>query len=1182
VKPYYLLIMTLLLTTFKLTFAQDTEPPDIISTCVFIDDPLLDALPASGSVHILWIVCTVDSGAIDSNISTSGQYWCNPDSVRIYLPSTYTMPYWKDIVLDPNNQASLSRYFEDVSGGDLVVTGDVVGWNDSTVFKCDPDPTKLPTMPEHGCFGSNTGGSAYFRNIMQKVDSVVDFNDYDLNDDGVVDYVIFNLYGLCEDPWICKGGGVNMLATTYTSRDSLNGSPVRVTNGHSQWTGSDEYAHPGDLLSSLNPAVGVAAHEMGHKFSPRADRVDHWAPTPFGEEHWAFGGYDVMAGSAGFPRIDGNGHHRTGPASPYNPESRVRIGWTEPVVVDRPFSEVEIGNYTGTNELLYIPAYVNSNAASDQSFYIELSTRQSYWESTWPSQGFLVWHVDPTVNNMNHRRHKTLDLEAASGLFDWDLHRGYLCYRGNYVLHDCGVNTLVENSVSGLDSFDIPAAWGGDSTSSYWMYGGCTAHVGRGVGSPAQYFTSGSTFSYNTNPSSAAYNDTLQNRVTMGHFEVIEVDSLNHSGAFTAWSRHWQGTVVDDVTWLDSIVVDNNLTLSSASELTILPGTKIVVDANASITINGSLIAEGTSGSPIIFRAKDAGERWNGLTINGGSVDMDYVNFRDFKDHGLYVESPDAVSISNVDLNCSGLKYQGIGLRLWNSPTVTQSVSNLTVHSVPADSQIAGMYLYNCKVNFSGVTIEDCDWINSYIKKITGNFRGCTFQDRTEYYGVLFGSTPNVPNFRCCDFANLAPPTGNWPTTIYCYAGTSPSFGGEGDTGGSGVSNVITDESDYLMIMRGSLALPVVDSDPPQPPYVGTSNGGKNNWKNLQTGGKYFQWVDPGTTTYPCTEQWWANGVDSTMFTPSTPARWDFDPEASVEWGLCGGGEGGGIEDSYNGGEIARNNGDNLDDNEYDDILKTAFVFEADEDYAAAQELFRYVAENSPDTYQRWTALSHVVVCEAFIGTGQSWVPDLLTDLIEGESSYEAHVQGERLRVSFYQNREEYENAIEYCVDLLNSGLTYEDSIHVAMDLMGLQMSAEVGGGSLDGMSATQLIPVELKAQNDSEALQIERSLFALLNSGHEGEQDSKSLPDEFKLHDAYPNPFNSNTTITFEIPVTTNGSLKIFNIRGQLVETLMSGTLTAGYHSINYNAENLSTGLYFYRLEWGDHSVTKKMLLLR
>jgi tetratricopeptide (TPR) repeat protein len=628
--------------------------------------------------------------------------------------------------------------------------------------------------------------------------------------------------------------------------------------------------------------------------------------------------------------------------------------------------------------------------------------------------------------------------------------------------------------------------------------------------------------------------------------------------------------------------LESGLIVPDSVTLTLDPGVHITMGPNAYILVNGSLVANGTANDIIQIEAADTGERWNGLTINGGSVDMDYVNFRDFKDHGLYVESPDAVSISNVDLNCSGLKYQGIGLRLWNSPTVTQSVSNLTVHSVPADSQIAGMYLYNCKVNFSGVTIEDCDWINSYIKKITGNFRGCTFQDRTEYYGVLFGSTPNVPNFRCCDFANLAPPTGNWPTTIYCYAGTSPSFGGEGDTGGSGVSNVITDESDYLMIMRGSLALPVVDSDPPQPPYVGTSNGGKNNWKNLQTGGKYFQWVDPGTTTYPCTEQWWANGVDSTMFTPSTPARWDFDPEASVEWGLCGGGEGGGIEDSYNGGEIARNNGDNLDDNEYDDILKTAFVFEADEDYAAAQELFRYVAENSPDTYQRWTALSHVVVCEAFIGTGQSWVPDLLTDLIEGESSYEAHVQGERLRVSFYQNREEYENAIEYCVDLLNSGLTYEDSIHVAMDLMGLQMSAEVGGGSLDGMSATQLIPVELKAQNDSEALQIERSLFALLNSGHEGEQDSKSLPDEFKLHDAYPNPFNSNTTITFEIPVTTNGSLKIFNIRGQLVETLMSGTLTAGYHSINYNAENLSTGLYFYRLEWGDHSVTKKMLLLR
>lgn len=752
---------------------------------------------------------------------------------------------------------------------------------------------------------------------------------------------------------------------------------------------------------------------------------------------------------------------------------------------------------------------------------------------------------------------------------------------------DVAVRTDTANARSGFDSLDFRYTIRDDTNS--FMF--ATEAGYNGWGGVGQFFTSGDGMDDYSNPtssfrinSSPLYPRSLKTGIALRNIR----ESIDHEFTVDLIVNAWQGTMTQPHTWFDSVYVKSNLVVASTAELTIEPGTTVWVDSGATLTINGTLTALGTSGSPITFRAKDTGERWNGLTINGGSVEMDYVTIQDFKDHGLYTEGPVApVSIEHTTLNCSKLKYQGIGLRLWNSPTVTQTVKNTTVYNVPADSQIAGMYLYNCKVSFDGVTIEDCDHINSFIKKITGSIRNSTFKDRTEYYAVLFSATPNTPNFRCNTFLDLAPTAGLWPSTIFCGTGTSPSFGGEGDTGGDGVSNVITDSSAYLLTMQGTLALPVVDSDPPVPPQYGSSNGGKNNWKNLQANGKYFQWQSPGTTTYPCTDQWWADGVDTTMFTPSVAARWDFDPYSTTEWGLCGGGSGGGGGSSIGDGPLARGEDDRLDDNEFDPILADALAFEEAEDYAAAQELFRFVAENSSESTQRWLALTHVVVCESFTLGGAAWFGGVLDDMIALENSYESRVLGERLRTSLYQNRNEYDDAIMTCAALLSSGLTYEDSIYVAMDLVGLQLGAGEGGGSLDGMSATELIPTALRASDDSEALRIERDLFAQLNPAVDESRETSSVPTEFSLAQNYPNPFNPTTQIEYDLPEAVRVTLKVFNTLGQEVAVVHDALMPAGHHVTTWDGKSsagadVATGLYIYQLKAGSFQDAKKMMLLR
>lgn len=88
--------------------------------------------------------------------------------------------------------------------------------------------------------------------------------------------------------------------------------------------------------------------------------------------------------------------------------------------------------------------------------------------------------------------------------------------------------------------------------------------------------------------------------------------------------------------------------------------------------------------------------------------------------------------------------------------------------------------------------------------------------------------------------------------------------------------------------------------------------------------------------------------------------------------------------------------------------------------------------------------------------------------------------------------------------------------------------------------------------------------------------------PLSFMLEQNYPNPFNPSTTIRFTIPASGFSSLKVFNQLGKETTTLVHKELSSGSHSFHWNAENFPNGIYFYRLNSGTRSETKKMLLLK
>ncbi len=92
----------------------------------------------------------------------------------------------------------------------------------------------------------------------------------------------------------------------------------------------------------------------------------------------------------------------------------------------------------------------------------------------------------------------------------------------------------------------------------------------------------------------------------------------------------------------------------------------------------------------------------------------------------------------------------------------------------------------------------------------------------------------------------------------------------------------------------------------------------------------------------------------------------------------------------------------------------------------------------------------------------------------------------------------------------------------------------------------------------------------------------SENPPSKFELMQNYPNPFNPSTTIKYQIPSNSMVTIKIYNVLGQEVKTLVNQMKNPGNYEVQFNANNLASGTYIYRLQAGPLVQVKKMLLLK
>ena len=110
-------------------------------------------------------------------------------------------------------------------------------------------------------------------------------------------------------------------------------------------------------------------------------------------------------------------------------------------------------------------------------------------------------------------------------------------------------------------------------------------------------------------------------------------------------------------------------------------------------------------------------------------------------------------------------------------------------------------------------------------------------------------------------------------------------------------------------------------------------------------------------------------------------------------------------------------------------------------------------------------------------------------------------------------------------------------------------------------------------------------TIESIIVSDIEGNAISASsviVPSTYALESAYPNPFNPVTTLNFSLPESQEVILQVYNLQGKVIETLINDNMEAGYHTLQWNADNHASGVYFVKMVAGEFVNTQKLMLVK
>lgn len=625
------------------------------------------------------------------------------------------------------------------------------------------------------------------------------------------------------------------------------------------------------------------------------------------------------------------------------------------------------------------------------------------------------------------------------------------------------------------------------------------------------------------------------NHMKPGEFVVLWTDS--HVGNPDAYVSRADiemrvgGSISHNSILSGRVFVESNLTVASGSTLTIMPGTTIKIADGMQIRVDGSLIAIGTENDPIIFQPI-IGHQWTGISLrNASSSVISFCNI-------LGAQSGIGISPANPP---TSVQYPNISHSL-----IRDCVVGINVFGGPADAD------QHRRISFN--MIEKC-YLGIYINQ-GGAACAPLFEDNLVRESGLRGIwvTGSKPVF----YRNTIETSVG--EGVYCDAAGNAEFGRN--------VRVLPEGSNIIRNNRGSSQISVFHANP----FLGLVSNESNCY--LLTGGLNRVYHNDDNSVRVRV----AGGgslviADKTFWGWPILDTWFEEIDGAKVWRRC---------------PLVP------DQSPIEQLLAAAEELRSNGQLAEAISAYQSIIGNHPHSTEAAAALASlsdtydVLVAE----TGDTTLRLTRIEYLEDQSV--ANPSDDAKLVAKLELARSYEAKGDWSDALVQYDEVLQNSSNIGLSAMVLRAKVDIYSARLSDFDAAQRSIDEMQSIGASSEYvtiaRIDKALFSgeILSISGLGKSLTRSqtfvsnTPSRFSLEQNFPNPFNPTTEIWFKLGAPCNMSLKLFDMLGREIQTLVEGYRESGYYSARLDAKDLASGVYFYRLKTPTFVSVKEMLVLK
>jgi len=608
-------------------------------------------------------------------------------------------------------------------------------------------------------------------------------------------------------------------------------------------------------------------------------------------------------------------------------------------------------------------------------------------------------------------------------------------------------------------------------------------------------------------------------------YKIAAVDNSSQESVKSEYSfiDCLNGQVTNNITLTYTTAVNSNTTIVSGVILTIQNGANLSFTNGASLTVNGTLTAVGTSANHITFDRSGTSGTWGGIVFNSGSSgSIEYCNISHATTGINSSYTLPMIRHNTITNNIYGIYVSNIG-------TVSNEISYNTIQA----NTSRGICLYTASPKI-------------YSNVISGNayYGISTYQSSPYLYGnTITGHSLGGLNFSYYSSAKLVP----WNAYGYYWGRGNNKI--KNNTG-NGIS------ASYMSNL-----------------YLGSSPYGGYNSICNNTGTELSAYYNCAVTAQL---NWWgAYPPNSSEFYPYQSTidytnALQTDPNPDPEQGMVRGSNG-----------ISNSSTINSAKSDLDKAYGLQLEGKFDEAIAVYDS---YINANSTDSK---SALALVRIDECYKLSGKQGAAAYLDNTIKTKANKNNELDAVSLELKnqYLIQEKKYEEAVTNFNELAKKFKANKDVEKHSLFNAGYVYLTYLN----DYKNATDKF-AELAAKYPDDEL-VSESAYLLGNLDANNQQKLASpntsqsdlpVPTDYALDQNYPNPFNPATTISYQLPKSGSVTLKIFDMLGKEVMTLVNEQKEMGRYTVQFDASSLASGMYVYQLRVNDYTSTKKMLLLK